>query len=609
MVMRAMRDSAKWVMLILSIAFVGWLVFDWVQSRQSSAATGPNPVVLTVNGREIRLAQWTQTLEGRLDIVRGQAERPLTDEEVRQVRAAAWEALISEVLLNQELERLNIQISDVEVQEAFRSSPPPDLMAHPAFQTEGRFDYEKYRQFFANPVVDELLLLQIESYYRTMLPRQRLAESIQSSVFVSDDDIWRVYRDRSQTARVRFLTIDPSAIDASEISISEDEIEAYYREHSDDYEKPATAIVNIVSLSAAPSAADTSAALVRADSLRALVRAGDAEFDSLARTSSADQATAAGGGSLGRFARGDLAGPLGEAAFATSVGDVSEPILSPRGYHILKVDARDGDTATASHILVPIQLSDDTEDLLFDVLDELEGIALDDGLKIAADSVGIPIREAVTVTEGTEFVPGAGALGVGVDWAFDPTTILDDISQFFENASGYHMLELIEVRESGAFELSEVEASIEQILIQQKRKETAMNQAAAALTGQGSLSEIGQEHGWPVQVTQPFTRLQFVPGLGRDTEALGEAFGLPVGQIGGPVDAGETVVLLEVLERSEASAAEFAAAAGSIRAQLAIQLQQQQLNQWLAGIREQAVVEDLRDRLVQQQDNSPFGTS
>ena len=136
-----------------------------------------------------------------------------------------------------------------------------------------------------------------------------------------------------------------------------------------------------------------------------------------------------------------------------------------------------------------------------------------------------------------------------------------------------------------------------------------MNKAAAVLTGDASLTEIGQEQGWPVQVTQPFTRLQFVPGLGRDTEAVGEAFGLPVGEIGGPVDAGETVVLLEVLEKSELSADEFVAAAGAIMAQLTIQQQQQQLNQWLAGVREQAVVEDLRDRLVQQQDNSPFGTS
>ncbi len=600
MVMRAMRDSAKWVMLILSVAFVGWLVLDWVQSRQSSAATGPNPVVLTVNGQEIRLAQWSQLLEARLDIARAQSDAPLTDEEARRIREAAWETMISQALLEQELERLSIRISDSEIQEAFRTAPPPDLLGHPAFQTDGRFDYDKYREFFANPIVDETLLLQIESYYRSILPRQKLAEQIQSSVFVSDDDVWQTFRDGSQTARVRFITIDPmSDVDEAEVAVSEDEIRAYYRENQESYQRPATAIVNIVSLSAAPSAADTAAAAARADSLRRLIESGEAGFRQLAATESADQATAADSGSLGRFARGDLAGPLGDAAFATPIGAVSEPVLSPRGYHLLRVDARDGDTATASHILVPIQLSDETEDELFDRLDALEGIALDSNLETAADSLGIPIREGVTLTQETEFVPGAGALGVGVDWAFEPVRAPGDISQFFENASGFHILELEELRPGGTFELSDVEVGIEELLLLRKRKEAAMRKASEALAAEATLAEISERTGWPLETTQPFTRLQFVPGLGRDTEALGAAFGLPVGEIGGPVDAGETVVLLEVLERTEPSVETFRAAKESIRAQLTLQQQQQQLGVWLQGLRDQADVRDLRDRLVQ----------
>ncbi len=611
MVMRAMRDSAKWMMLLLSIAFVGWLVFDWVQSRQSSAATGPNPVVLTVNGQEIRLAPWNQLLEGRLNIARSQADRPLTDEEARRIRDAAWETMISQVLLEQELDRLSIEISDAEVQEAFRTAPPPDLMGHPAFQTDGSFDYDKYRQFFANPVVDEVLLLQIESYYRSILPRQKLAEQIQSSVYVSEDEVWRAYRDRSQTARVRYVTVDPMTdVDVSEIVVSDDDIRSYYREHRDDYEKPATAIVSIVSLSAAPSAGDTAAAAARADSLRQILLAGEAEFEELARSQSSDLATAESGGSLGRFARGDLAGPLGDVAFSIAVGGTSEPILSPRGYHLLRVDTRDGDTATASHILIPVQLSDETEDLLFDQLDELEGIALDRDLKTAADSLGVQIREAITLTESTEFVPGAGALGVGVEWAFDPTTIVGDLSQFFENASGFHILELAAVREGGTFDLTEVEASIEGLLLQLKRKEAAMRMAADAVSDGAMLADISQSTGWPEQVTQPFTRLEFVPGLGRDTEAMGEAFGLPQGVTGGPADAGETIVLLEVLERSEPSIESFEATKDGIRAQLTLQQQQQQLSQWLQGLRGEADVIDLRDRLAAQQaqqTNSPFG--
>ncbi|KKL19974.1 hypothetical protein LCGC14_2460080, partial [marine sediment metagenome] len=68
--------SARSLLFTLVIAFVGWLVLDWVQSRQSSAATGPNPVVLTVNRQEIRLVGWSQLLQGRLDLARSQADRP-----------------------------------------------------------------------------------------------------------------------------------------------------------------------------------------------------------------------------------------------------------------------------------------------------------------------------------------------------------------------------------------------------------------------------------------------------------------------------------------------------------------------------------------------------
>ena len=137
-----------------------------------------------------------------------------------------------------------------------------------------------------------------------------------------------------------------------------------------------------------------------------------------------------------------------------------------------------------------------------------------------------------------------------------------------------------------------------------------MSMAADALSDGAMLADISRSTGWPEQVTQPFTRLEFVPGLGRDTEAMGEAFGLPQGVTGGPADAGETIVLLEVLERSEPSVEAFEATKDGIRAQLTLQQQQQQLNQWLQGLREEADVIDLRDRLAQQaqQTNAPFGS-
>jgi hypothetical protein len=150
MFMRKMRDSAKWVMLVLALAFVGWLVFDWVQSRGGNLSSELNPVVGEVGGREIRYSDWNVYLQNQLQLAR-QQRGSLTEEEVRVIREGAWSELVSQALLQSELERLNISVSDEEIRQAFLTQPPPEFLTHPAFQTDGRFDLQKYQQFFADP--------------------------------------------------------------------------------------------------------------------------------------------------------------------------------------------------------------------------------------------------------------------------------------------------------------------------------------------------------------------------------------------------------------------------------------------------------------------------
>jgi parvulin-like peptidyl-prolyl isomerase len=67
-------------------------------------------------------------------------------------------------------------------------------------------------------------------------------------------------------------------------------------------------------------------------------RAGE-DFATLARAFSED-ATRAAGGELGSFARGELSPSLDQAAFALAVGEVSEPIATPDGFRILRVQER-----------------------------------------------------------------------------------------------------------------------------------------------------------------------------------------------------------------------------------------------------------------------------
>jgi len=602
MMMRSIRANTKWIMLFLAVAFAAWLVLDWVQSRDTQAAAGANPVIAVVNGQEIRYVEWSNTLEFAMNNARAASGGAvMTDEETRQVELAAWDQLIDDVLIRQEIERLGIKVTDAEVQQAFRLSPPPDLMRYPAFMTDGVFDYAKYRQFFSDPSVDEQILLQIESYYRQTLPRARLSQMLQQGGGTSDAELWQEFRDRNEAATVTFATVPAGA--TGQVEIPEADLRSYYRDHLEDFERPATATIGIVSFVTTPGARDTAYVRAMADSIRTSVLDGSTTFGEAAAESSADPATSASGGELGRFGPGQLLPAFEDAMAGLPEGGVSEPVLSPQGFHLLQVTDRSGDTVTVSHILLPIVMSPDGEDAMFDLMDDFEGAALIDGLQKAADSVGVPVATNVTVTEGFDFVPGAGALGVAVDWAIDPLTPLNEVSEFFQNATGYHMVEVAGRTPGGTFSFDEVRDQVRETLARDRRRQATLDAARSQWAGldAGTTLEGGAARlGWTTGTAGPFTRRQFAAGLGRNTEAVGAAFAAPPGEVVGPLDAGEAVVFLRVDDRTRANPELFVAVREQLRSQMQMQAAQANVNLWIEGLRETATIVDRRDRLNRQ---------
>jgi parvulin-like peptidyl-prolyl isomerase len=602
MMMRSIRANTKWIMLFLAVAFAAWLVLDWVQSRDTQAAVGANPVIAVVNGQEIRYVQWSNTLELALNNARAASGGAvMTDEETRQVERLAWDQLIQDVLIEQEIDRLGIEVTDAEVQQAFRLSPPPDLMRYPAFMTDGVFDYAKYQQFFSDPSVDEQILLQIESYYRQTLPRARLGQMLQQGGAISDAELWQEFRDRNEAATVTFATV-PASQDPP-VDVPESEMRAYYRDHVEDYERPATATIGIVSFPTTPGARDTTYARALADSIRVSVMDGALTFEEAAAQSSADASTREAGGQLGRFGPGELLPAFEEAVDGLPAGDVTEPVLSPQGFHLLRVTDRSGDTVAVSHILLPIELSPDGEYETFDLMDEFEGAALIHGLAKAADSLGVPIAADVTVTEGFDFVPGAGALGVAVDWSLDPLSPLDEVSEFFQNASGYHMIEVSGRVPGGTFSFDEVRDQVRETLARERRREAGLQAARNRWTDLETglnLEDAAARFDWTIGTAGPFTRRQFAAGLGRNTEAVGAAFATPLGEIAGPLDAGDAVVFLRVDDRTQASPELFVAVREQLRSQMQLQAAQTNVTRWIEGLRETATIVDRRDRLNRQ---------
>ena len=598
--MRQMRENTKWIMLITALAFFALMVFEWGMDASGRSGVGQGNVG-SVDGTPITFEQWQTVRRNLFDQVQDASEAPITSAQNREIDNAAFDEAVNQVLIQQELERRGIRVTDEEVSQAARFSPPPSLRENPVFQTEGQFDLQKYQQYLA--AVDELTLLQLEAYYRDVIPRSKLLRQVSEGIYTTDGQLWEIWRDQNELVSVRFVALNPIALIADSMAAPSDrDVSEYYRDNREDFRVPARASVQVVVVDKLPGAADTAAARDLAASLRDEILDGG-DFADVAIRESSDVATAAQGGDLGTFARGTMTPPFDSAVFAAPVGTVTEPLQTQFGWHLIEVSERTADSATARHILVPIELTEQSELGLFTIADSLETLVEDRPLAEAATALGLDVQ-TTELTQDFPFVAGAGDIGEGADWAIEEAAP-GDASPVFENDVAFYALELDSFSPEGFLSEDQARAAIEQILTQERKLELALQRAEEAIAGlpaDASLDQIAAALGVEVQTAGPFTRNDFVPGLGRHNAAIGAAFGLGVGVRSGLISTATDAFLLEVTDRVDADSTAWAEQKEQQRIAVSSQLTEIRLAQWLEGLRENADIVDQRDEVLQAQD-------
>src|SRR5438270_281136 len=82
--------------------------------------------------------------------------------------------------------------------------------------------------FLQSPLAKQQgILLQLEQYYRTEIPKEKLFDQIAGDVYVSDAELWRRWQDSHDSAEVSFVAFEPERISDSAVKVSDDEIRAY----------------------------------------------------------------------------------------------------------------------------------------------------------------------------------------------------------------------------------------------------------------------------------------------------------------------------------------------------------------------------------------------
>jgi peptidyl-prolyl cis-trans isomerase D len=597
-----MRASAKYIWIIIVVLFVGGFLLAETSGLLGRAPVTTTTAVASVNGDDILATTWYQVTQNLEQEATQQNNQSLSLDERQRLQDQAFDQLVADALLRQEYRRRGITVTDDEILQAARFSPPPQLMQSPELQTEGQFDPAKYQRFLQSPMAKQNgLLLQLEQYYRTEIPKQKLFDQISNDVYVSDAELWRRWQDSHDSAQVSFVPFGPERISDSAVRVSDDEIRAYYDTHKAQFDRPGRAKVSVIIIPRSVTAADSAAVRARAAALRARIVAGE-KFEDVARAESADTVSGANGGSLGRGPKGRFVPAFELAAYALKPGELSQPVLTPFGYHIIRVDEKKGDTLALRHILVRIVQSDSAAtrtDRRADSLATIAATTTDQPTKFddAARTLHIPalraeVIEGNAMTINGRFIPSVGP------WAFQGAQP-GETSELFDSEEGYYLARLDSLTPGGTQSLEQAKGDIRTFLVNQKKIDLLVPQARkfAGVAAAGTLESAAQLMNMPVVKTKPFTRITGVPELAQYPEAVGAAFTLPLNTISEPIRAMAGVVVERVDSRIPANRAAFEAQKDGLRQQQMQQLRQAKVREFLANLREVAKIDDKRKQI------------
>lgn len=596
--LQQMRSSAKWVWIFLIVAFVGGFLFADAAGLVGAGQLTPTTPVATVNGEDILATTWFEATSALEQQATQQSSRSITLDERRRLSDEAFEQLVSDALLRQEYRRRGIRVTNEEIAEAARFAPPPQLAQNPELMTDGRFDMAKYQRFLASPVARQQgLLFQLEAYYRDQIPREKLFEQVTSDVYVSDERLWSIWQDTRDTTQISYVKFAPSMVPDSAVTVEASAIREHYNKNKEDFERPSRAVVSVLAIPRSVGPADSAAVRNRLLALRQRIVGGE-NFADVARAESSDSASAREGGVLGSGTRGRFVPEFENAAFALSTGGISQPVLSQFGYHLIKADARKGDTLTVSHILLPVTQSDSAATVTDRLADDLARIAGSSdnprALDSAAKVLGIPIRRAAVLDTEALTIDGRFIPSVG-PWAFQGAR-RGETSELFDADDGYYLARLDSLKDGGVPSLAEATPEVRDILAIQKKLDVLMPRAQqlAAAAAASSLEQAAQAAGVQVIQSQPFTRVGGAENIGRLNQAIGASFSLPIGAVSAPIRIYDAIFVQRVDQRVLQDRATWEAQKDSQRMQVTQQLKQQRVREFLVNLRESATVKDKR---------------
>jgi peptidyl-prolyl cis-trans isomerase D len=547
--------------------------------------------------------------------------------------------LVIQAALVEEAHRMGLHVSDDELKSELRNG----VLGRELFPNGQFVGNERYQQFVRN---FNMSVPEFERIIKRDLLISKLQNIVTSGATVSDADVGKAYQ--QQNVKVKFDYAVLSATDLmKKVPVTESELRAYYAQNQaglansiperrkaryiavdaskvpvqvtdEDYKRAYEARKDQFVV---PEQIDVRHILVKggddkkpaADAIKKQLDAG-ADFATLAKKMSEDEGSSKNGGLYTGILRKQFVPEFEQVAFSQPVGKISDPVKTSFGWHIIRTEAhRPQTTKSLEEVkgqLEPELRAQKGAAALDSLATQIATQAKAEGLDKAAAKHGL------TVVNTDFFSRDATLPGIGNSPQFTQQVFAmkpDAPAEKITTEQGAVVAQVTAVQPPATPTFEQAKQQLENRfraeranqMLAQKTQELADRSRAL-----NDLRKAAKEVGATVKTSDLVTPTAQVPDLGSLAEGNpgAVAFNLKPGQISGALAAGQSGVVLKVLERQEPTASEFEKQKDQLRSQL-LQQKRNEVMQLFALHLKDKMLKDGALRINQREQNNLFGNA
>jgi parvulin-like peptidyl-prolyl isomerase len=346
--MAKMRSLAPAFILTVGGLFVLFMVISDSNVLEALGG-GRTNTIGSVNGEDISYQEYQQALDQQIENQKNQTGQDPDETQTEQIREQVWDAIVTQKVFAQLIEKYGITVTDQEVKDAILGENPPDFLKQNFIDSLGNFNRQLYEQAIFDPQ-NKAALIQAEDFVRQSKLTQKLQSMILASVNVGEDEVKKRFIEQNTNIEADYILLDINKIKDADVKVTDEDLKAYYEKNLNTYKVPPQRKIKFVLFKNVASAEDSQMVYKNLLNVKNTITSGDtASFSQLVGIYSETPY------SKDTLAVNMLTGEVVSAFKKAANGDVVGPFATPQGYVLFKyfgsVPTADI-SVRASHILI-----------------------------------------------------------------------------------------------------------------------------------------------------------------------------------------------------------------------------------------------------------------